>query len=333
MTNPTQGTAFVLRIAPSGIDRMQEALRCNQLIIGWAKATGLLDGSLSWESFREIIRLAYHAGERDLRGAGRGAGNMWRFIRDMHVGDLVVVPYGSAFYLARVTGPATYDPAHVNDDTAYRRRVEWLNNGHPIPRQLARSALLARMKIQGTSAQAADLLEEINECLKVAERGNQPTFEQDLQARLIREVLEEMRSGRISDFGFERLIQTVLTGMGAEDVRIVPRNQDKGADLVATFRVAEAFEIVIAIQAKHWQPSPPVGKDVIAQTISGIEAEEADFGMVITTGTFSADAEFTAESYFKDEGVRIRLIDGEQFAKFIVEHGIRLTLGSEVQRR
>lgn len=47
--------AFVLRILPSGVDRVPEALDNDQIIIGWAKAKGLLDTSLSWEQFRQVI--------------------------------------------------------------------------------------------------------------------------------------------------------------------------------------------------------------------------------------------------------------------------------------
>lgn len=46
---------FVLRILPSGVDRVPEALDNDQIIIGWAKAKGLLDTSLSWEQFRQVI--------------------------------------------------------------------------------------------------------------------------------------------------------------------------------------------------------------------------------------------------------------------------------------
>src|SRR5439155_11221457 len=97
----------------------------------------------------------------------------------------------------------------------------------------------------------------------------------------------ELRSGRIENFGFERLIQTVLRGLGASEVRIVPRSEDKGADLVAVFRVAGAFQQRVAVQAKHWQPEPPVGRDVVEQLIRGIEAEAANLGMVITSGSIS----------------------------------------------
>ena len=127
----------------------------------------------------------------------------------------------------------------------------------------------------------------------------------------------------MDSFGFERLIQTVLTELGADDVRIVPRSQDKGADILATFRVAGAFRQVIAVQAKHWQPEPPVGKEVVEQLIKGVEAESANLGMVITSGAISDEATVTADKYFEDKGVRIELVDGEQFAKLIVENGIR----------
>jgi len=315
--------AFVLRIAPGDEDKVPEALAADQIIIGWAEAEGLLDTSLTWEKFREIVRAAYYSDEPTLRKAGAAAGHMWRFIRDMKPNDLVVVPYGSEFFVAKVTGPATYDPTKVDEDSAYRRPVQWLNNKKAISRQLARSALLSRMKIQGTCADATDLLDEIKECLNLASRGETPIFQSDLQTRLIREVLAELRGGHIENFGFERLIQTVLQGLGAEEVRIVPRTEDKGADLVATFRVAGAFQQRIAVQAKHWQPDPPVGRDVVEQLIRGIEAEAANLGMVITSGAISDEATQAAEQYFDEKGVRIELVDGEQFAKLIVEHGIR----------
>ena len=247
---------------------------------------------------------------------------MWRFIRAMQTGDYVVVPNWGEFYVAEITGPATYDPSKVKEDTAYRRSAKWLNGKKAIPRRLARAALISRMKVQGTSADASDLIAEIEDCLSLAERGHAPTFQTDLQARLIAQVLHEMHHGRIDDFGFERLIQSVLRSLGATDVRLVPRIQDKGADVVATFLVAGAFQQVVAVQAKHWKPDPPVGTEVIEQLIRGIEAESANLGMVVTTGAFSAEATQAAAQYYEDTGIRIELVDGEQFAKLIVENGI-----------
>lgn len=233
-----------------------------------------------------------------------------------------MVPHGPGFHVARVSGPATYDQSKVDEDTAYRRNVKWLNN-QAISRAIAQSALISRMKYRGTCVSASDLLPKIEECLALACAESEPFFQSDLQSRLIRETLDEIRSGRIDSHGFEKLIRDVLIGLGAGEARIIPRSQDKGADIVATFRVAGVFRQVVAIQAKHWQPHPPVGKDVVEQLIRGLEAESADLGVVVTSGTVSEDASAAANQFFEKSGVRIELVDGEQFARLIVEHGIK----------
>jgi predicted Mrr-cat superfamily restriction endonuclease len=127
--------AFVLRVAPSGVDRVPEALSTDQVIIGWAEAEGLLDPALTWDQFREIVRNAYYADETSLRKAGAAGGHMWRFIREMKLGDLVVVPYSAEFFVAEITGPATYNRSSVATDSAYRRSVRWLNEKRAISRQ------------------------------------------------------------------------------------------------------------------------------------------------------------------------------------------------------
>ena len=46
--------------------------------------------------------------------------------------------------------------------------------------------------------------------------------------------------------------------------------------------------------------------------------------MVITSGTISEEASTAAEQFFRENGIRIELVDGEQLAKLIVEHGIKV---------
>ena len=317
---------FVLRIKPGGVDRVPEALENDHLIIGWAEAEGLLAPELEWERFRGIIREAYYADAENLRPAGNAGGHMWRFIRDMKRGDLVVVPYGSEFYVGEVAGPAFYNKNKVNEDSAYRRPVKWLNGKLAIPRAIAKSALVSRMKTRGTCSDATDLVEEIEDCLAIAKSGAMPSFETDLRSRLIEGTLDELRSGRMESYGFERLIKTVLRGLGAVNPKIVPRREDKGIDIYATFLVAGSFRQVVGIQAKHFQPYTPVGADVVCELTRGIEEgpERVTLGMVITSGNFSPEAEEEAERYEEDKGIPIELVDGEQFARLIVEHGLEV---------
>ena len=320
MANEPQ--AFVLRIAPSGVDRVALALREDVAIIGWA-APELLNPSLDWKAFREIVRARFYPTEDNLRRAGAAAGHMWRFIREMKTGDLLVTPHGNGFFIGRIAGPAFHLPEKAKEDTAYRRKVDWLNNKQPVLRATARAALQSRAKIQGTSADASDLVSEIMECLGDATRQEHRTFDEDLKARLVKEALDEMRSGRLDSFKFEHLVRSVLLGLGAHEARIVPRAQDKGADILASFVVAGAFRLLVAVQVKHFQPEPPVGPEVVQQLIQGIEAEAANLGMVVTSGTISEDASAAADGYFDQKGIRIELIDGPQLAALIVERGLR----------
>ena len=315
---------FVLRIAPSGIPRVEEALQSNTLIIGWAEAEGLLNDALEWDEFREIV--GGGGEDLDLRKAGRAAGNMWRFIREMNIDDLVVVPYGPKFYVGKVSGPAFYDDTKVKEDTAYRRPVVWLNNKQCIPRSIAKSALLSRMKAYNTCVGATDLVDQIEECLDIARRGEEPSFEKDLQDRLVGETLDELHSGRMENFGFERLVESVLRRLGAAETKVVPRRKDKGIDIYATFLVAGTFRQVVGIQAKHFQPKPPIGADVVRELIRGIEEgqETVTLGMIVTSGSFSDDAALEARAYEEKNGIPIALVDGEQFSKLIVEHGFRM---------
>ena len=109
---------------------------------------GPSDPDLDRDSFRKIIHDKYHCGAETFHGAGRDAGKMWLFIREMKKGDLVVVPAGPVFYVGEVASDeAFYVPEKTEEDSAYRRSVKWLNNGQSIPRTaVAGSTLASRMK-------------------------------------------------------------------------------------------------------------------------------------------------------------------------------------------
>jgi restriction endonuclease Mrr len=125
----------------------------------------------------------------------------------------------------------------------------------------------------------------------------------------------ELRQGRLDDYQCEGLVKGLLESMGAREARIVPRNKDKGADIVATFLVAGVFKITVAVQVRHWQPEPAVQPCHIDELIRGMEAESADLGLFITTGAFSEEAERHAE------GKHVELVDGEMLAAMLLESG------------
>jgi predicted Mrr-cat superfamily restriction endonuclease len=245
----------------------------------------------------------------------------------------VVVPYGSNFLVAQVAGNIEYREDKAEEDTAHRRKVTWLNDGQGIPRIYARSALHSRMSIRGTSADATDLLDEIQEALQQAQTGESPSFANDLRIRLVEQTLQEIRSGRIENFGFERLVANLMLSLGALEAPILNRaTEDKGADILASFMLAQTFEFTIAIQAKHYGPDPPVEPTVVDQLVVGMESAGTPLGWVVTSGTFSEEAALRVAEKEEQYGYQIQLIDGEQLSAMIVEgglHGVGVDLAPE----
>lgn len=321
MTASDNKQAYVLRISPGGDDLVPEALELNQIIIGWG-VPGLLSTDLEWTAFRSIISDAFFPNAQNQRAAGAAAGHIWRFIHEMREGDYVIVPHGSKFYVAEVLGEASFHENHPVVGQTYRRPVHWLNEEKPISRSSAKAALISRMKAQGTCTSASDLLPEIIDCLEVCQADRAPTFMEDLETRLVKDTLDELRSGRMDSYRFEKLICSVLLQAGASEATVVSRRLDKGADILATFLVAGTFQQIVAVQAKHWQAEPPVDSSVVEQLINGIEFSEATLGMIITSGTISDSAAKAADAYYENKGIKIELVDGEQFAKIIVEQGV-----------
>jgi predicted Mrr-cat superfamily restriction endonuclease len=316
--------AFVLRMAPARTDWVPTALASDEISIGWGLASELMDDALDYWQFRDVVKRHYDPASSSYQRAGSVAGMLWTFLRELNEGDYVVVPHqGQSFYVAEVAGPPYYLADRVDEHTAFRRPVRWLNDKQPLARRSARAALQSRMKIRQTCGDASDLVDDIVDVLGLAGTNAEPSFGADLRSRLIDQARREMTSGRMDSYAFENLVATLLRSLGALDVRIVPRSQDKGVDLIATFALADSFHIRIGVQAKHFRPDPPVGASVVDQLAAGMEAEQITLGWVATSGGFADDATERKSTLEEERGISIELVDGDQLAAMIVEGGLR----------
>ena len=162
MTATQTRSAFVVYLRPGDPhqDALPEAMRTNELILGWSEAQGLMNPKLTWETFRQIVKETYNLNTRQ---AGAQAQSLWIFLREMGKNDLVVVPYGNQFYLAEVENDAYYAPQKVAEDRAYRRPIKWLNNYQTFSKAGVSPRLQKALKAQLTctccDAQLAELEE------------------------------------------------------------------------------------------------------------------------------------------------------------------------------
>ena len=156
--------AFIVRISGT----LEKMLVENEIMVGWSKAEGLLNEELNREHFREIIFKQYFPKDENKRRAGQIAGDMWRFIREIEIGNYVLVHDEQGYYICRVIGPVYYDEMRIFNDTAYRRKVEWLNNKKPIPEENMTDELKTRLKTLQSVIDASDLYMEIEFALRHA---------------------------------------------------------------------------------------------------------------------------------------------------------------------
>jgi predicted Mrr-cat superfamily restriction endonuclease len=248
--------AFILRLAPLGQDLTQEALEKDEIFVGWKEVKGLLEEGLSFYDFRERVKAAYKI--ENNHSAAAFARFLWEFLKEMKPGDYVVVPSGGQFYVAEVVGDPYYDESHPV--AAHRRPVRWLNDKKPIPRELASRALQSRMKARGTLLDTSDLVEDIEKVLEDAKRGETPNLAEELRARMVEAVRQELTQGRMNPDRFEELVKRMAQAMGAVEAKWVPRRSDQGADVIADFQLMGGLLVTVGIQAKFYQPGKPMGK-------------------------------------------------------------------------
>jgi restriction system protein len=109
---------------------------------------------------------------------------------------------------------------------------------------------------------------------------------------------------------FERLSQRVLRESGFTKVEITGRSGDGGIDGVGVLRIG-LVSFPVTFQCKRYQRS--VSSSVV-RDFRGAMVGRSDKGIIITTGTFTSDAQKEAT---RDGAPAIDLIDGERLCEIL----------------
>jgi restriction system protein len=117
--------------------------------------------------------------------------------------------------------------------------------------------------------------------------------------------------------GFERLCQRILREAGFSEVHVTGQSGDGGIDGHGILQVNELVSFRVLFQCKRYQGS--VGSGAI-RDFRGAMTGRTDKGIIITTGTFSNDAEKEA---VRDGAPPVELVNGKR----LVELMERLRLG------
>ncbi len=143
---------------------------------------------------------------------------------------------------------------------------------------------------------------------------------QDLRRALAQDVLDRVK--RCSLKFFEKLVVDLLVAIGyggskKDAGQAVGRCGDDGVDGI--IKEDKLGLDVVYIQAKRWEGT--VGRPTVQEFAGSLEGHRARKGVLMTTSRFSQDA----KDYVGRIEKKIVLIDGEQLAQLMIDHGIGVT--------
>ena len=242
------------------------------------------------------------------------AGQIFRFIHEAKVGDLVIYPSKTdrRVHVGEITSEYEYDEKG-NNIYPNRRSVKWLND-------FARTRFSQGALYEIGSALSFFQVKNYSDEFIVA-LGGQPasaveggdetaTYVADEIEQNTRDFILKILAQELKGHGFAEFMGHLLETMGYK-TRIAPPGPDGGIDIIA-HRDELGFEPpIVKVQVKSTEGS--TGDPAVSQLIGKLDPSE--YGLFITLGTYTTQAKNTARNKSN-----LRLIDGDELVNLVLSH-------------
>ncbi len=252
---------------------------------------------------------------RSLGGSGTPNEVVEQIAQDLHLSDVVqneLLPSGEPRYRNQVAWARFYLVREGLLDSSKRGVWSLTERGRTtkLTHEQARKLFLKWVRIfqdqRKAKAQPPDKAPEI-----VVDGNSEPLI--DYRSELIDLLLA------LPPSGFERLCQRLLREAGFTQVIVTGSSGDGGIDGYGTLQVNPLVSFKVLFQCKRYSKSVSPAH---VRDFRGAMAGRADKGIIITTGTFTAEARREAS---RDGVPPIELIDGERLTDMFetLEFGMR----------
>ena len=153
-----------------------------------------------------------------------------------------------------------------------------------------------------------------------------PALEEESEADLHTQLITMLRA--LPAEGFERLSQRLLREAGFVQVVVTGRSGDGGIDGYGTLQVNPLVSFKVLFQCKRYTGSVSPSQ---VRDFRGAMSGRADKGIIITTGTFTAEARREAS---RDGVPPLELIDGEKLVEMFreLEFGLKPVKTHEIDK-
>lgn len=275
----------------------------------------------------------------------RNRWNLWRFVKGMQPGDIVVVPFSYSFIVCRILDNEVFTNESIDHnlltdldntlvsrkengylyysdgrlvDLGFYRRVELLSDKE-IPRiKFADQKLYSRMKIRQTNADITNIGDSVDNALAAFASNRPINLRESILESSSSIVLDKIQALLNAD-NFEGLVDWYLQSLGAR-VEKPSKNgsptEDGDADRVGYFDKI-GFAVMVQVK-KHGG----ITGDWAVNQIKAYKANHnfGDYATALWVISSGDDFSDNAKQLAGAEGVR--LIDGKTFARMILETGL-----------
>lgn len=287
-------------------------LKRDFIAIGWAKMGDLSTLDPTREAFKAKVAEVYP--DAKLGAIRTNGGQMFRFVHEMEVGDIVIYPSKKDrhVHLGRIEGPYQYNPK-LEPGYPNLRPVKWLRS---VPRTRFSQGALYEIGSAMSLFQVKNYADEFIAALEGEPIG--PAAETDDTIAVIAADIEQTTH----DFVLKRLAQEFkghplehflahLLGAMGYRTRVSPEGPDSGIDIVAHKDELGFEPPIIKVQVKSSDGN--IGSPKVSALYGQVAAEE--YGLLVTLGGFT-----TSARSFAHGKSNLRLIDGGELVELILHH-------------
>jgi restriction system protein len=279
--------------------------------LGWHSMGDLGKIGPNRESFKAAVAEVYP--HKKPGAIPNNAGQLYRFVHEMKIGDLVVFPNKSdrKIYLGKITGNYEYRP---KPEPGYPniRNVEWLKT-------LERTALTQGALYEIGSAMSLFQVKTYAEEFRAALEGKAiaPPVSEDLTIPNVAADIEETTrdfvlkrlAQELKGLPMESFVKHLLECMGYQ-ARLARKNEPS-VDVIAHKDQLGIEPPIIKVQVKSGDGTI-TDKDVSA--LFG-KLSTGEYGLFFTLGTYSPQCR-----NFEQSKANLRLIDGDELVDLIFQH-------------
>jgi restriction system protein len=294
--------------------------------IGWVEAGNTLELNTR-EAFFQRMKDTYPEDSKPKQH--NSAGQVFRFVREVQVGDQVVT-YDNArrlYLVGKITSPAKFDAALFDGEFSTYRQVEWRHevsrDALTIKAKNSLGSVLTLFKVPVETVQEFEALiggltpqQSDDEADALEEKD----LLQDLQSKSIEFIKD--RVSRLDWEQMQHLTAGLLRAMGYK-TRISPSGPDRGKDVVASPDGFGFEQPRIIIEVKHRRGQ--MGTQEVRGFLAVIR-HPGDKGLYVSTGGFSREAYYEAER----ANHPITLMDLDGLVEAIMEHYEAMDLETRV---